>query len=178
MNHEIKRVECLKVDDNLYQIGDIVEVTLKPSELRHNHYFNGNIIRGRIDRFTPTNPDSITNTYTIRLDISTLYNVDYIDILISDIHTVSSVKTSKILTSIYSAYQQEIVYIYGQNIKVGCNAYRLDLKTNEIEECIIKWFIRKSQSKNYKEAKKSYDGCYKFSAEFEVENDYYYVFFE
>ena len=78
-----KRVECLKVGEELYEIGDIVEIPIKECDGEH-------VYKGRISGFEEVGNKHPLDICVI-LDTSTLFNQRSTRIYLDDIKKASRV---------------------------------------------------------------------------------------
>ena len=79
-----KKVECLKVDNEIFQIGDIVEIPMNEIDGQH-------IYKGRIDGFEEVGQKVPADIY-VRLDTSTLFNNSSIRLWVDLIKKCTKVK--------------------------------------------------------------------------------------
>ena len=78
-----KKVECLKVERDIYQIGDVVEIPMNECNGYH-------IYKGRIDGFEEVGSKCPPDIY-VRLDTSTLFNHSSIRLCVDQIKTIKKV---------------------------------------------------------------------------------------
>lgn len=79
-----KKVECLKVGNEIFQIGDIVEIPMNETDGEH-------IYKGRIDGFEKVGQKVPADIY-VRLDTSTLFNHSSIRLWVDLIKKCTKVK--------------------------------------------------------------------------------------
>ena len=83
-----KKVECLKVGDEIFQIGDVVEIPMNECDGHH-------IYKGRIDGFEEVGQKCPPDIY-VRLDTSTQFNNSSIRLWVDKI---KSIKKTNLITN-------------------------------------------------------------------------------
>ena len=79
-----KKVECLKVGNEIFKIGDIVKIPMNETDGQH-------IYKGRIDGFEEVGQKVPADIY-VRLDTSTLFNHNSIRLWVDQIKTIERIK--------------------------------------------------------------------------------------